>query len=125
VRNYDELREQQDNSFTICGETFTLLPCSADQYTAWERQETDSAGENGKLNSERVIERADYVITSLLSAEDVKRWKAVRKRKDGPTIAELSDIRMAILEAQTDLPTSPPESSEAGRSQTVESSKGA
>lgn len=124
LQNYDELRSKQDLNFTICGETFTLQQCSADQYMAWERQETETAN-NGMLNSERVILRADFVITSLLSTEDKKRWATIRKRKDGPTMAELSDIRMSILEMHTDLPTFPPESSEAGRSQTVVRSKAA
>ena len=122
-RNYDEMRDQQDLTFVIRGETFKLRRCRPEAFGQIEEIEKKFADattfeEISAINEERL----------MLLLDDgngaIARWEKLRQSEDDPvTYGEITDISRWAVEEITGLPTMQPSPSEGGRGRTAASSK--
>jgi hypothetical protein len=122
-RNYDEMRDAEDRSFIIRGETFTLRrlkPEAMGRITEIEEKFANATTfeEVTAINEERLM----LFIDDANGAAD--RWAALRAKEDDPiTYGEITDLSQWVVSQVTGLPTMPPSPSEAGRGKTAASSK--
>ena len=122
-RNYDEIREQEDRTFIIRGETFTLRRCRPEALAAvvdiekkFEKAKTFQ--DVAEIHEERLV----FMINDQNGA--VERWNKIRADEDDPvTYAELTDLSTWAVEQITGLPTMQATPSGAGPGKTAASSK--
>lgn len=126
-RNYDQMRDGEDHSFVIRGETFKLKrvrPAVLDQIDALQKEfvasEADSYADVVAFSEKRLLLLIDDSNGAL------PRWKVLRDRDDDPvTYGEIMDVSRWAFEEVTGLPTMPPAPSQPGRGSTAPTSKGA
>jgi hypothetical protein len=122
-RNYDEIREQEDRTFIIRGETFTLRRCRPE--ALGEIVEIEKKFEKAKtfqevadINEERLI----FLINDQNGA--VERWQKIRADEENPvTYGEITDLSRWAVEQITGLPTMQASPSQGGPGTTAASSK--
>jgi len=97
-RNFDELL-QEDLTFILGGETFTMQYVRPEIMAAWEDEpDIETAVET--------IEEADAKVKLFLLPGDAKRYEELRAREDKPvTSQQLNELLRWMVEVQTGRPT--------------------
>ncbi len=123
-RNYDEMRQAEDRSFVMRGETFTLRRVPPEILTDLVEME-NALGESATYAD--LVKFAEERLLMLIDDQNgaTARWQAIRANADDPvTYGELMDVsRWAVTEI-TGLPTMPPSPSQPGATTRGSSSKG-
>lgn len=106
-RNFDELL-QDDLSFVLGGETFTMHYVKPEIMAAWEDEdEVETAAET--------IVEADQKVKLFLIPGDQERYDKLREREENPvTSQQLNALLRWMVEVQTGRPTRPLSDSEPG-----------
>jgi hypothetical protein len=117
-RNFDELLED-DLTFVLGGETFTMHYVRPEVLAAWEDDPKDEKAIDA-------LKRLDERVKMFLSPDQHERYDAVRARDDKPvTMAQLNDLATWVIEVQSDRPTQQPSPSGRGRGKTARTSEAA
>lgn len=117
ARDFDEVLEQ-NLTFSIRGETFTLRDVRPEVIAEWEDEENATTAADG-------LKAIDTKILALLAEEDKARWTELRAREDDPVnLRQLKALVEWIVEVQSDRPTQPPSSSADGRGRREATSSG-
>lgn len=121
ARNFDELLED-DLSFVLGGETFTMVYVRPEVLAAWEDDPTDE-------KAEAALKRLDERIMLFLDPADNgarERYKTLRERTENPiTMSQLNALATWMIEVQSDRPTPQPSPSERGRGKGARTSEAA
>ena len=116
MRNFDEEIEQ-DLSFQIGGEKFTMRYVRPEVLAAWESEDVDST------SAELLKQQDTRIIAFLGDAEQGKRWEALRAREENAVpMVQVNELLRWMVEVQTSRPTTPPSPSESGRGRTARTS---
>lgn len=116
-RNFDELLKE-DLSFTVRGQTFTMIYVKPEVLAAWEDEEDPDTA----LDS---IENAHEKIKLFLTEDDRERWDNLRAKEDQPITSEqLRAVLQWMIEVQTGRPTEPLSPSDSGDGSTAATSTG-
>ncbi len=122
-RNYDEIRDAEDRSFVIRGETFTLRRVRPEILTDLVEME-NALGESATYAD--LVKFAEERLLLLIDDNNgaAARWQTIRENPDDPvTYGELMDVsRWAVTEIKG-LPTMPPSPSQPGAKTSGSSSK--
>ncbi len=124
-RNYDQMRDAQDRSFTISGETFTVRRCSLQTMGELVQIEKDFAAAED-LTYLDIAEFAQKRLRMLIDDQNgaVSRWEALVADESNPVeYGEIVDASKWAVELVTGFPTMPPSPSVVGRGKTAASSK--
>ncbi len=123
-RNYDEMRQAEDRSFVINGETFTLKRVKPDVLNdivemAKALPEEAPYSELYEFFQKQLLALVDF------SNGDMARWEKARDDLSNPiTYGEMQDLSRWATEVVTGLPTMPPTPSSPGARTSGSSSKG-
>lgn len=113
-RNFDELL-QDDLSFVVRGQTFTMRYVRPEVLAEWEdmeEEENDTAAAS--------VQRLDGRICAFLTPEDAERWKELRAREeDAIPFVQIRELVRWMVETQSHRPTETPSPSEPGRGGTA------
>jgi len=122
-RNYDEIREQEDRTVIIRGETFTLRRCRPEALA--EVVDMEEKFKKAKTFQE-LAEIYQGIIAFLINDQNgaVERWNKLREDESDPiTFGELKDLSTWAVEQITGVPTMQVSPSGAGPGKTAASSK--
>ncbi len=123
-RNYDEMRQAEDRSFVINGETFTLKRVKPDvlnNIVALAKELPDEApySELYEFFQKQLLQLVDF------SNGDMARWEKARDDLANPiTYGEMQDLSRWATEVVTGLPSMPPTPSSPGARTSGSSSRG-
>jgi bifunctional N-acetylglucosamine-1-phosphate-uridyltransferase/glucosamine-1-phosphate-acetyltransferase GlmU-like protein len=126
-RNYDEMREAQDRSFTIGGETFTVRRCGLGTMGELVEMEKEFLAED-EVTYMDIADFAQKRLRILIDDQNgaVSRWEALIASEENPVeYGEIVDASKWAVELVTGLPTLPPSPSAPGPGKTSGSSKAA
>lgn len=106
-KNFDEMLNE-DLTFIIAGESFTMHLVRPEVLAAWEDEEDPET-------SMESLAEADKKIKLFLAPEDHGRWDSLRARDENPvSSAALNALIRWMIEVQTGRPTQTPSPSDSG-----------
>lgn len=122
-RNYDEIRDAQDLSFVIRGQTFQLRRGTPEVLDQIETLQRDYLAAEVTTYAD-IATFSENRLKLLLVEEDAARWDALRANGDDPiAFREIQDLSKWAIEEITGFPTIPSSPSPAGDGTTDTSSK--
>lgn len=110
MRSFDQ---QEDMTFEVCGEKFTMRNVRPEVLALWEEEDAKEPASGVKA-----VEVTDKRILAFLDNGNGQheRWKALREREDRAlSIGQLGGILEWMIEVQTARPTNQPSPSGRGR----------